>query len=141
MKDLDHPNIVQLLGIVSRERPVWIVLEFLQHGDVLSYLRKYTGQIEPKVIMKVCAEVANGMTYLEEKLIIHRDLAARNVLLSDDGIAKIADFVFSCSSMDFTPTAPERLLSKMPLAGDGFFLGLLSTAKNASIFTHKKGEI
>lgn len=38
------------------------------------------------------AQVADGMSYLEEKNSIHRDLAARNVLVGEDYICKVADF-------------------------------------------------
>lgn len=38
------------------------------------------------------AQVADGMSYLEEKNSIHRDLAARNVLVGGDYICKVADF-------------------------------------------------
>ena len=40
----------------------------------------------------VCAQVADGMAYLEEHNCIHRDLAARNCLVADDLVIKIADF-------------------------------------------------
>lgn len=38
------------------------------------------------------AQVADGMSYLEEKNSIHRDLAARNVLVGEDYMCKVADF-------------------------------------------------
>ena len=33
MKNLDHPNIVKLIGIIESD-PVWIVMELYQHGEV-----------------------------------------------------------------------------------------------------------
>lgn len=38
------------------------------------------------------AQVADGMSYLEEQNSIHRDLAARNVLVGEDYTCKVADF-------------------------------------------------
>lgn len=38
------------------------------------------------------AQVADGMSYLEEQNSIHRDLAARNVLVGEHYICKVADF-------------------------------------------------
>lgn len=38
------------------------------------------------------AQVADGMSYLEEQRSIHRDLAARNVLVGEDYTCKVADF-------------------------------------------------
>lgn len=38
------------------------------------------------------AQVADGMSYLEEQKSIHRDLAARNVLVGEDYTCKVGDF-------------------------------------------------
>jgi len=42
--------------------------------------------------MNYFSDTCAGMEYLEKRRVIHRDLAARNVLLSKDGISKVADF-------------------------------------------------
>lgn len=33
MKNLDHPHIVSLIGVIG-VAPVWIVMELLEHGEV-----------------------------------------------------------------------------------------------------------
>lgn len=33
MKDLDHPHIVRLIGVIEAD-PVWIVMELYEHGEV-----------------------------------------------------------------------------------------------------------
>lgn len=33
MKNLDHPHIVRLIGVIEVD-PVWIVMELLDHGEV-----------------------------------------------------------------------------------------------------------
>lgn len=38
MKNLDHPHIVQLIGVVEVD-PVWIVMELYQLGEVCSCVR------------------------------------------------------------------------------------------------------
>jgi len=40
-------------------------------------------------LLKICKEVAAGMTYLAGKHFIHRDLAARNILVSEDFTCKV----------------------------------------------------
>lgn len=40
MKNLDHPHIVKLIGIIE-EAPVWIVMEICRHGEVRGPWIKY----------------------------------------------------------------------------------------------------
>lgn len=37
MKDLDHPHIVRLIGVIEVD-PVWIVMELYEHGEVRDWL-------------------------------------------------------------------------------------------------------
>ncbi len=39
MKNLRHPNLVQLLGVCTREPPFYILTEFMSKGNLLDYLR------------------------------------------------------------------------------------------------------
>lgn len=35
-----HQNLVQLLGVCTRDKPLFIITEFMPHGNLLDYLRK-----------------------------------------------------------------------------------------------------
>lgn len=37
MKNLDHPHIVRLIGVIEVD-PVWIVMELYEHGEVCDWL-------------------------------------------------------------------------------------------------------
>lgn len=39
MKEMKHPNLVQLLGVCTREPPFYIITEFMQNGNLLDFLR------------------------------------------------------------------------------------------------------
>ena len=39
MKKLIHPKVVQLYGVCTKEDPYYIVCEFMQFGDLRSYIR------------------------------------------------------------------------------------------------------
>ncbi|CAB4004818.1 Fibroblast growth factor receptor 1 [Paramuricea clavata] len=101
----DHPNIVNLVGACSRGGPLLVVVEYCEHGCLLSYLKKHRLDIPGKgtfvtsldqlTRVRFAYDVSKGMRYLEERKIIHRDLAARNVLLGKHKIAKVSDFGLS----------------------------------------------
>lgn len=38
------------------------------------------------------AQIADGMSYLEEKNFVHRDVRSANMLVSENNVVKVADF-------------------------------------------------
>ncbi|NXV78058.1 TEC kinase, partial [Atlantisia rogersi] len=92
MMKLTHPKLVQLYGVCTQQRPIYIVTEFMEHGCLLNYLRQKRGVLSKDVLLTMCQDVCEGMEYLERNSFIHRDLAARNCLVSDSGVVKVSDF-------------------------------------------------
>lgn len=95
MTKLQHPNLVQLYGVCSKHRPIFIVAEYMKHGSLLHFLRRHEKPLSergPLLLLDVCLQVASGMAYLESHNYIHRDLAARNCLVGENYVVKVADF-------------------------------------------------
>ena len=74
MKELRHPKIVELYGLCSKEEPVFIITEFMEHGNLLEYLYCGGKSLIKCTLMDMVSQVAEGMAYLEKKNIVHRDL-------------------------------------------------------------------
>ncbi|KAM7376936.1 hypothetical protein PAMA_013627 [Pampus argenteus] len=92
MMKLSHPKLVQLYGVCSQQRPIYIVTEFMEYGCLLNFLRQQRGSFSLGSLLSICLDVSEGMEHLESNGFIHRDLAARNCLVNDALVVKVSDF-------------------------------------------------
>ncbi|NXU48486.1 ROS1 kinase, partial [Turnix velox] len=104
MSKFDHPHILKLLGVCLLNEPQYLILELMEGGDLLSYLREARKQklqiplLTLTDLLDICLDICKGCVYLEKMHFIHRDLAARNCLVSErkynssSRVVKIGDF-------------------------------------------------
>nr|XP_054523925.1 tyrosine-protein kinase Fes/Fps isoform X4 [Pan troglodytes] len=100
LKQYSHPNIVRLIGVCTQKQPIYIVMELVQGGDFLTFLRTEGARLRVKTLLQMVGDAAAGMEYLESKCCIHRDLAARNCLVTEKNVLKISDFGMSREEAD-----------------------------------------
>nr|XP_002124836.3 tyrosine-protein kinase Btk29A [Ciona intestinalis] len=114
MTKLTHPNLVELYGVVVKQRPICIVTEFMEEGCLLDYIRKHTHlQNHPETLLDMSCQICSAMKYLETNNLIHRDLAARNCLVGKNMLVKVADFGLTRYVLDDEYTS--SLGSKFPI--------------------------
>jgi serine/threonine protein kinase len=114
-----HPFLVNLWGTFQDSKNLYMVMDFIEGGELFSLLRK--SQRFPNPVAKFyAAEVALAINYLHSLDIIYRDLKPENLLLDRHGHIKITDFGFAKKCPDITWTlcgtpdylAPEVVASK-----------------------------
>jgi len=73
MKNIKDPLLVQLIGVCTRQMPFFIIMEFMEKGNLLHFIQGPEGaELQPEVLVHMGQQIAGGMTYLESLNIIHR---------------------------------------------------------------------
>uniref|UniRef100_A0AAY4AXG7 non-specific protein-tyrosine kinase n=1 Tax=Denticeps clupeoides TaxID=299321 RepID=A0AAY4AXG7_9TELE len=94
MKNLNHPHIVSLIGIIE-EHPVWIIMELYQYGELGSYLKENQSTLTSVMLVLFSLQICKALAYLEGINMVHRDIAVRNVLVATPDCVKLGDFGLS----------------------------------------------
>ncbi|XP_065905864.1 muscle, skeletal receptor tyrosine protein kinase-like isoform X2 [Dysidea avara] len=149
MSKLDHPKIVGLLGVCTITEPYCMIFEYMDLGDLNSYLRsaiglgpdcdeseKETCFLQLSDLLHIVEQIAEGMEYLSNQGLVHRDLATRNCLVATGLEIKIADFGLSrdINSTDYYRVRGRAVLSIRWMAPESIMYGKFTMATDVWSF-------
>lgn len=142
-----HKNLVQLEGCCTEGLPLYMVLEDVAQGDLLSFLwtcRRDVMTMEgllydltEKQVYHIGRQVLQALEFLQDKHLFHGDVAARNILIQSDLTAKLCGLglAYEVHARGAIPAtypiplkwlAPERLLLRQAsIRGDVWSFGIL----------------
>ncbi|NWI47384.1 STYK1 kinase, partial [Picathartes gymnocephalus] len=142
-----HENLVELVGCCVDQLPLYMIMEDVSLGDLLTFLWTCRRDVmamdgvpydlTERQVYEIGRQVAAALAYLEEKKLFHGDIAARNVLLHHNFTAKLCGLGLTYESHTRAASsvtqkvpvkwqAPERLLSKPPtIKADIWSFGIL----------------
>ena len=93
MAEVDSHFVVGYYDSFITEQTICIIMEYCQHGDLCSAIKKQNGKsFANNFLWKVFIHICLGMHYIHARNIIHRDIKSLNVFLTKDNSAKLGDF-------------------------------------------------
>ncbi|KAL3382433.1 hypothetical protein AABB24_002126 [Solanum stoloniferum] len=85
-----HRNIVRYHGTNKDESKLYIFLELVTKGSLVSIYRKY--RLRDSHVSDYTRQILSGLHYLHSREVMHRDIKCANILVDANGSVKLADF-------------------------------------------------
>ncbi|CAL9113314.1 unnamed protein product [Musa acuminata var. zebrina] len=93
LKLLKHPNVVRLHEVSASKTKIYMVLEFVNGGELFDKILK--GKLSEEEGRRLFQQLIDAVSYCHDKGVYHRDLKPENVLVDAKGDIKISDFGLS----------------------------------------------
>ncbi|SBS86604.1 serine/threonine protein kinase KIN, putative (KIN) [Plasmodium ovale curtisi] len=118
-KNIEHNHICRFYEVHESKNNLYMILEYLPNGDLLTYVYK-NENINENSARRILYQLISAIDYLHKNSIVHRDLKPENILLDYNNNVKLIDFglstiykknsllTTSCGSPFYT--SPEILL-------------------------------
>ncbi|CAI9101087.1 OLC1v1038333C1 [Oldenlandia corymbosa var. corymbosa] len=97
MKLIKHPNVLKLIEVLASKTKIYIVLEYVDGGELFDKIAKY-GRLKEDEARRYFQQLINAVDYCHSRGVYHRDLKPENLLLDSYGVLKVSDFGLSAFS-------------------------------------------
>lgn len=94
LRNLDHPNIIQLYEVFQFKKKIWIVTELCRGGDLTSRIH----QMNEEDVAVVVEQIVRAVAYMHSQNVCHRDIKLENIMYAskdEDSPIKLIDFGLS----------------------------------------------
>ena len=80
MRQINHPNILDLYKVIRKEGKVYLILEYCNGGDLSNYIQ----QNETSFDNRYFYQILDGLEHLYDNKILHRDIKPQNIFIHND---------------------------------------------------------
>jgi serine/threonine protein kinase len=87
---IQHPNVIQIFDVGEHDGIPFLAVEYLDGGTLEAQLAG--GPLPVREVVRLGFQIARGVGAAHARGIVHRDLKPANILLTADGVPKVADF-------------------------------------------------
>ncbi|XP_056402633.1 cyclin-dependent kinase-like 1 [Hyla sarda] len=94
LKQLKHPNLVNLLEVFRRKRKLHLVFEYCDH-TVLNELDRHPRGVPEHLVKSITWQTLHAVNFCHKHNCIHRDVKPENILLTKHSVIKLCDFGFA----------------------------------------------
>lgn len=109
---LSHPNIVSIYDVSECQGQHYIVMEYIE-GYTLKTLIKEKGVIDVDTSLNIGRQIAAALSLAHKNNLIHCDIKPHNILLSTDGLVKVADFGIARAVSSTTLTYNDNVVGSV----------------------------
>lgn len=91
LSELNNPYIVNILGAFAEKGKIYIVMQYISHGDFSDFLR-INHPLKDETIRFYAGEIVNFLEYIQSKKCVHRDLKPENIMMNEKYHLQVIDF-------------------------------------------------
>ena len=103
---LNHANIVQAIDVGEANGYHYFVMEYVQGHTLYDELAAGKIFTEPEAL-RVILQIARALKHAHLQGLIHRDVKPKNIMITEDGVAKLADMGLARSAADVEAAKAE----------------------------------
>ncbi|HYF48251.1 MAG TPA: protein kinase [Planctomycetota bacterium] len=104
---LNHPNVIHVHDISKANGRHYFSMEFVDGSSIKDLLR-VEKKIPYKRTLDIVLQCAKALEFAHENQIVHRDVKPDNIMLTKEGIVKIADLGIAKTFEEAAPSAKEH---------------------------------
>lgn len=116
LSKLEHPNIVGVHQVFEDNSTAYMVLDFIEGSDLLSYIERPEMSLSPIEVKAILEKVLDAIGFVHDAGLLHRDISPDNIILTKDLDPKLIDF----GAARDQATKATQALSSLRVVKDGY---------------------